>query len=314
MTTKTIPFSELLSQPEQEWLDWKAEFPDGVRAGRRDPKWEEGRAKVLRALVSIANSVHDECGYVVYGVDDAIAPRSICGIGQTYDDAEFQDWAHRAFRPRVDFLYKEEAHNGVRVGIFEIRPSSNWPHVCEHAIGDLLNVGQVWFRRGSRCTIAAGEDLRRMYTPQDPVLVTDNDGPLVREIREKYRPQGLEPYWPRREEKADRQASRERIAYVPGTRREIHLANHVLMLRRVGSAGGSPPVKLSDFKNASRFEICGGDRTHADRALSGGGVYVSRVYRDKAIGQFYQVCADALEYRIGIGEDFTESPWLRLQP
>lgn len=313
LTAKTIAFSDLLAHPEQEWLDWKAEFPDGVRAGRRDPKWEEGRAKILRALVSIANSVHDQCGYLVYGVDDAIAPRSVCGIGQTYDDADFQDWALAVFRPRVDFLYREEMHNGVRVGIFEIRPSSDWPHVCEQAIAGMLSVGQVWFRRGTRCTIAASEDLRRMHAPQDPVVVTSNDGPQVQEIRELWRPHGLEPYWPRGDQRAERLASGERIAYLPGTRREVHFANHVLMLRKVRVDGGPPAMRLSDFANVSRFEVCGGDRTHDDRILSGGRPYVSRVYRDKTTGHFYQVCADALEYRVGIGEDFTKSPWLRLE-
>jgi hypothetical protein len=69
-----------------------------------------------------------------------------------------------------------------------------------------------------------------MYSPQDPVVVTDNDGPQVREIREQCKPQGLEPYWPLRGEKADRLASGQRIANLPGTRREIHPANHVLTL------------------------------------------------------------------------------------
>ena len=313
MIAKRLPFSELLMHPEQEWLDWKAEFPDGVRAGKRDLKWEEGRAKILRALVSIANSVHDQCGYVVYGVDDAIAPRSVCGIGGTYNDADFQDWAYRSFRPRVDFVYKEVTHSSVRVGIFEIQPSSDWPHVCELTVGEVLTPGQVWFRRGSRCTIAASEDLRRMFIPQDPVVVTNNDGPQVNEIREQVKPQGLEPYWPKRTEKADLLAMGERIAHLPGTRREIHLADHILMLRNVGSNGTSSPLKLSNFKDANRFEVCGGDRTHADRALASGRAYVSRIYRDKTTAQFYQICAEAAEYRIGIGEDFSRSPWLRLE-
>ncbi len=73
-------------------------------------------------------------------------------------------------------------------------------------------------------------------------------------------------------------------------------------------------MKLSDFENTAKFESSGDPRKHANRILAGGGEYVSRIYRDKATGQLYQVCADAMEYRVGMGEDFGSSPWLPLAP
>jgi hypothetical protein len=303
-----LSLSDLLVHSEQDWLDWKSNFSDGLLGSSHHSNWERGRAKLLRALVSIANSVHDRCGYVVYGVDDSIAPRSVCGIGQRFDEALFQDWAHRAFRPRVDFGYKEQDFDSVRVGIFEIRPSSDWPHVCEQSIGEVLHQGQVWYRRGTRCIVAAGEELRRMFAPQTPIIVGASDGPLVSEIRELNKPHGWEPHWPLRTEQADYQAKGHRLARLPGSRQEIHYAGHVLMLRRTGAA----PITLTDFYDSSRFERCGGSRTHSDRVLAVGRPCVSQVYRDRTTGQFYQLCADAREYRIGLGSEFADSPWLPL--
>lgn len=113
--------------------------------------------------------------------------------------------------------------------------------------------------------------------------------------------------------RAERLAGGDRVAYVPGTRREIHFADHVLMLREAKGEQVVRPLRLSDFSDRGRFEVCGGDRPHAERALPGGGLYVSRLYRDRSTGQFYQVCAKALEYRVGADESFVDSEWLRLE-
>jgi len=222
----------LLALPESESLDWKRDFPPGLLKNSSDPKWEEGRAKVLRAIVSIANTIRlDEVGYVVYGVDDSVKPRAVLGISRSFDDATFQEWNQATFRPRVDCHYHEETHVGKSIGIFEIRPSSTYPHVCERPIADLLNDGQVWFRRGSRCTVAHHEELQRMFEPSEPLVISDPEGPVVREIRGVWEPLGWEVCLPTILEKADRLASGHRLAMLPGSRREVRFANHVLMVR-----------------------------------------------------------------------------------
>jgi hypothetical protein len=225
----------LLLEAESEWLDWKADFSPGLLGGKRHELWNEGRGKVLRALQVIANSVYGQCGYLVYGVDNSKRPREITGISKSFDDADFQDWSSAAIRPRIDFHYREEIHEGKTVGIFEIRPSSQWPHVCEQPIAEILADGQVWIRRGSRCSLAHYEELHRMFEPQEPLEVQSHNGPVVDEIRRAYGEDGWEPHWPSRSEKADRLAAGDRMAYLPGSRREIHFANHVLLLRRKGT-------------------------------------------------------------------------------
>lgn len=231
MSPRRLPFQDLLALPESNSLDWKRDFPPGLLAGSKDLSWELGRAKLLRAIVSIANTVHDELGYVVYGVDDAVTPRFVHGIGRSFDDATFQEWNQATFRPPVDFHYREETHVGKTIGIVEIRPSSRYPHVCEKRVADLLNDGQVWFRRGTRCTVAHYDELKRMFEPAEPLLISDPEGAIVREIREVCAPLGWETYLPTMIEKADRLATGHRLAVLPGSRREIHFANHVLLLR-----------------------------------------------------------------------------------
>jgi hypothetical protein len=231
MTLTTVPFTQLLAEPELDWLDWKSNFPPGLIAGSADARWDEGRAKLLRAIVAIANTVYDRLGYVVYGVDDAAKPRTVRGISSSFDDAIFQDWNQATFRPRVDFQYREDTYDGRRVGVVEIRPSSAYPHVCERAVGGVLAEGQVWFRRGTRCTVAHHEDMRRMFEPQTPLEISEPDGAVVREIRDLWMPLGWSPYLPTIQQKNDQLAKGHRVAFLPGSRREIRLSNHVLLLR-----------------------------------------------------------------------------------
>lgn len=229
----SVSFSTLLPQPESEWLDWKADFSRGLLADNTDPHWDNSRAKLLRAIVAVANTIYDRYGYVIYGVDDSTRPRSVRGISKHFDDADFQDWAQATFRPRVVFHYREETHDGKLVGIFEIQPSSTYPHVCERTIGDVLSDGQVWLRRGTRCTVAHHDDMRRMFEPPEPLVVSDPNGPVVRELRDIWQPLGWELYFPGIEEKADRIMKGHRLARLPGSRREIRFGNHVLLLRPI---------------------------------------------------------------------------------
>jgi hypothetical protein len=46
MKPRTFSFEEVLAQPESDWIDWKADFPPGRLAGKRDKQWDEGRGKL----------------------------------------------------------------------------------------------------------------------------------------------------------------------------------------------------------------------------------------------------------------------------
>ena len=229
---KSLSLEELLRYEESTWLDWKAEFFPGLVGGAGHPEREKGRAKVLRALAAIANSVADEFGYLVFGVSDEPTSRTVVGVSHHFDDSIFQTWNHDTFRPRIEFQYAETIHMGSTVGVFEITPASEYPHVCERAVGELLYDGQVWIRRGSRNSVAHRDDLRRMFATSDPVNVASlQEGPIVERVRAQFEPRGWELFGPKVGQKHDYLEQGCRVARYPGSRREIRCHDHVLMLR-----------------------------------------------------------------------------------
>jgi hypothetical protein len=234
--SRTFGLAELLGHAEQPWLDWKREFPPGLLPGTKHPDREAYRGKLLKSLVSIANSIADEHGYLVYGVDDGTNPRKVAGVDRIFDDAEFQDWNHKAFSPPVQFQFRYQDFDGKLAAIFDIVPSSDYPHVCAQDAGTELRAGQVWFRRGSRNTLAEHADLKRMFAPQEPLRTEQNDGALVRAVRELWEPQGWQLVWGGVNDRDEKLALGWRIAYAPESRREIRLSHsnadvHILMLR-----------------------------------------------------------------------------------
>lgn len=73
-------------------------------------------------------------------------------------------------------------------------PSIGRP-VCTVDVNGELRGGQVWFRRGTRNTLATHADLKRMFTPPEPLRTTQNDGALVKQVKEYWEPQGWEVFW-----------------------------------------------------------------------------------------------------------------------
>jgi hypothetical protein len=71
-----------------------------------------------------------------------------------------------------------------------------------------------------------------MFESPEPMTISDINGPVVREIRKLWEPLGWEPWLPTDDQKADHLAAGHRLAFLPGSRREIQYRNHVLLLRR----------------------------------------------------------------------------------
>ncbi len=234
--TRARTLAELLTYGESAWLDWKGDFWAGVVDSKHVHR-EEHRGKLLKAIVSIANSIVDERGYLVFGVEDKPDGRNVVGVKTSFDDATFQDWSAKAFNPPVQFRYLQEEREGRRVGFFEIMPSSDYPHVCAQEFKGEMHVGQVWLRRGTRNSIAAYSDFKRMFAPAEPLRVPALEGAVVAQVKALWEPEGWEVCGPRLDERDEKLAQGWRLAYEPGRRREIRLCqgnvdHHVLMLRR----------------------------------------------------------------------------------
>jgi hypothetical protein len=125
-----VVFNELLKSSEMDWLDWKQDFTSGLNTGSKDPNWEKEKAVLVKDITCIANTVSRNSGFLVMGVVDHKTHREAKGISKSWDDATFQQWLSSYVEPKVLFSYSElDYQSSVKVGIFEILPSPEFPHV-----------------------------------------------------------------------------------------------------------------------------------------------------------------------------------------
>jgi predicted HTH transcriptional regulator len=170
---KLDELKDLLAESESTYMDWKKDFPQGLIHGRKDNRWDMGRGKVLKSIISLANSHDSDRAYLVYGVKDRGAEREVVGISKTFDDADFQQWTENTFDPPPTFSYSEiQWDDSTIVGVFQIERTPDYPHVVKSNLGNILFEGQVWFRRGSKNTIAFQHDLRKMIQGETPFKIS----------------------------------------------------------------------------------------------------------------------------------------------
>ncbi|HOF88066.1 MAG TPA: ATP-binding protein [Armatimonadota bacterium] len=233
----TDQFTELLGHGEDTWLDWKRDFPAGLLAGSKNPDWDKGKGTLLKDLVAIANGEGEPIGYLIYGVKDTGSSREVHGISTHWDDADFQAFAEAAFDPPPRFRYTEIEYEAKRIGIFHIERIPEYPHVCTKSMGGAIYDGQVWYRRGSRNTIAHREDLRRMAIGHEPFKFQSLREPPLESLFKELQAQGHEPTYLHLSNKDSNLAMGYQLVYFPGTRREIWVGYHwgeyelIMMLR-----------------------------------------------------------------------------------
>ncbi len=233
----------LLAEGESTYLDWKQDFPQELLAERRQQGWDLGRAKLLKGLIALANSHGSDYGYLIYGVEDLGAERCVSGVSKSFDDADFQQWAENTFSPPPTFRYSEfKWDTNVTVGVFRIERTLEYPHVVQSNLGGLLFEGQVWFRRGSKNTVALHDDLKRMFLGETPFKIRRLNDPILKHMSEHYENQGRKTALPRYGDRDSFLAQGYELATYPGTRREVWVGavgdhhEHILMLKP--KAGG----------------------------------------------------------------------------
>lgn len=228
----------LLAEGESTYLDWKADFPHGLIRGKKHQDWDRGRGEVLKSLISLANSHGLAHAYLIYGVKDFGTERKVKGISKSFDDADFQQWAEIIFEPPPTFSYFElEWNNSSKVGIFMIERTPDFPHVATSNLGNILFEGQVWFRRGSKNTVALQQDLKKMFIGETPFKISKLSDPVLERVKEYYKSLGREPVLPRFADKDSHLARGYELATYPETRREIWVGavgdryEHILFLK-----------------------------------------------------------------------------------
>lgn len=228
----------LLAEGESTHLDWKRDFPQGLLGEYKLPAWDSGRAKLLKALIALANSHGSDHGYLIYGVEDLGAERRVSGVSKSFDDADFQQWAENTFDPPPTFRYSELKWDAsITVGTFRIERTPDYPHVVQSNLGSILFEGQVWLRRGSKSTVALREDLKRMFFGETPFKISKLSDPVLKEISDHYKQQGRTTTLPRFGDRDSLLTQGYELATYPGTRREVWVGavgdhyEHILLLK-----------------------------------------------------------------------------------
>lgn len=238
---KIEEFKVILNDNESVWLDWKRDFPQGLLGSRKDQTWETGKGTLLKDLVSIANRDSEATGFLVYGVQDEGARRKVVGItertSKPWDDAEFQQWVEKAVYPPINFSFLELQFEDKKIGIFRIYLSPDFPHVVCKNIGGVIFEGQVYFRRGSKNTVALYGDLKGMFQGIEPFKMEHVSGPTFEKLKQFYEVKGYEVILPSLAGKDEYLTRGFEIAYYPNSWREIWAGyhngefEHIMMLR-----------------------------------------------------------------------------------
>jgi len=230
-------FTALLKHPEATWLDWKRNFPPGLIGGKTHPDWQKGRGELLKDLIAIANGSdgHDR-GFLVYGVQDNGTNRSIVGLAMSFDDAIFQVWAENTFEPKPTFMYEQLGlTSGQVVSVFTIHRSASFPHVVVADVGDVLHEGVVWFRRGSKNTIAHAAELRTMFVGEKPMVFGSTQDQPLKQLMDSLYTDEWEPVLPYAREKEARVVAGFEVVFWPETRTEVWVGlpgQELILMRR----------------------------------------------------------------------------------
>ncbi len=219
-------FTKLMEHSEDDFLDWKSNFPRLLIQPPDSLSKEKGKAELLKDIIAIANGEGLECGWLIVGVTDKKTSREIFGITFHIDDADIQTWLRNIFSPVPNVLFYEIEIDNKRVGIFEIHRIPQYPHVVIRSIGDILYDGQIWYRQKSQNRIAHLDEIKRMINGEDPILFSRyEDGVLTKAIETLNKNELMEIIFPSYRDLDKHLEIGYEIAFYPQTRRRILIGN-----------------------------------------------------------------------------------------
>jgi Putative DNA-binding domain len=141
MTTEE--FEHLLTEDESATLDFKRMH---YNLGRNN---DGDDAKLIKDIIAFTNTIREKSAYIIIGVELNNNRKVLHGLDQDYDESQLQDKVKDKVNPKPIFKYYTFEYQKKRFGIFEFPL-----HRYERPISPLskmkgLEVGKVYFRRGS---------------------------------------------------------------------------------------------------------------------------------------------------------------------
>lgn len=146
-------FRELLTRPESETLDYKAEAYDLAA----------GRYAFAKDVLAMANTPRDREAMIVFGVSwKPETGSTVVGLASQRDDVDYQNAFPRSrVQPVPRFCYTPLVFQGHQVGVLTIGVSDDGPYTPVHD-AEQLQAGAVYYRRGTQNERAVGSEHRRI--------------------------------------------------------------------------------------------------------------------------------------------------------
>ncbi len=138
---------ELLSSTESRLCDFKIQIYDMQN--------EAGRISFLKDILSIANTIRDEIGYIIVGVEKKDDHTLFQNVDTNIDENIFLTFIKGNITPEWPvFSYYTFSYKKYTLGIFEIGLSKRGPYYSKKNFGDKIKNNVIYYRYGSSNTEA----------------------------------------------------------------------------------------------------------------------------------------------------------------
>ena len=154
--TDNADLSSLIDRPESNTLDFKAKGYDlSKRRGKRD---------FAKDVASFANTPREADAHIVLGVNKHLdGTIELLGLDKAIDDADLQGIAGSYLDSVPQFSYQPIWHRGVSLGLITIPPGHGGPVAPRVTRGEGFTESTIYFRRGSRNSIASIREQERIW-------------------------------------------------------------------------------------------------------------------------------------------------------
>ncbi len=147
-------FLELIDRPESTTLDFKRGQYKIIN-DNADIK----TAEFIKDIISFSNTIRTETAYIILGISNENGEKELMGIDIDIDDAIFQEKVKDKVNPKPTFLYYTIKYENKLFGIFEIPITKYSEPITPVVKMKGLEVGKIYFRRGSSNAEAIGKEI-----------------------------------------------------------------------------------------------------------------------------------------------------------
>ncbi|MDF2447515.1 MAG: ATP-binding protein [Bacteroidota bacterium] len=158
MTMTKDLFEQLLSTNESWLLDFKREHYKLIGGT------EDDLAKMVKDIISLSNTIRERTAYIILGIEEEGVKKHLHGINEPIDDNILQAKIKDKVSPRPHFLYCNFEYLDKVFGIIEIPIRKHAEPIMPVVKMKGLEVGKIYFRRGSTNDEATGREAIQINT------------------------------------------------------------------------------------------------------------------------------------------------------